>query len=412
MLPAWSELDPVLAAAADRFGTPAYVYSTDRIAQRTDCLMRDFGRWFRLSYAVKTNPNLALLAWLRGVVPLLDVSSIGEVRRAVKAGWSPGLLSFTGPAKRREELDEAVASGVGDIVLESLEEASTVNVLAQSAGVVQKVIVRLSPDRVPKGFGDHMAGRPSPFGIDVEDAEVSVPKIAAMPHLELAGFHIYSGTQSLRPEAIVENWRIFIAQFRRFCTLIDLVPVRLIFGSGLGIPHHAGDQPLDTAAIAEAIAPDLDAMVADPRFAESDLVLELGRHLVGEAGAFVTRVLRVKESRGARVVLCDGGMNAHLAATGQFGMVLRRNYLLHRVGGGEAVQKVDIHGPLCTSIDKLATGAELPSLAAGDLIAIYPSGAYGPTASPRGFISHPEPREVLVQGGQMSDVTEQPASAA
>jgi diaminopimelate decarboxylase len=142
------------------------------------------------------------------------------------------------------------------------------------------------------------------------------------------------------------------------------------------------------------------------RFAGTDLVLELGRHLVGEAGVFVTRVLRVKPSRGAKVVLCDGGMNAHLAATGQFGMVLRRNYLLHRVGGGEAVEKVDIHGPLCTSIDRLATGAELPALGEGDLIAIYPSGAYGPTASPRGFISHPVPREILVQGGQMSDVTE------
>lgn len=392
--------------AADRFGTPAYVYATDRIAERAQKLHRDFGRWFRLSYAVKTNPNTALLGWLKGIVPLLDVSSIGEVRRALRAGWDPELLSFTGPAKRREELAEALASGVGDIVLESLEEAVELDALAAAAGVVAKVIVRLSPDRVPKGFGVHMAGRPSPFGIDVEEAGSVLPQIVAMGNLKLAGFHIYSGTQSLKPDAIVENWQIFIAQFRHFCALVDLVPERLIFGSGLGIPHHAGDQPLDTAAIAAAIAPDLDALKAEPRFAQTDLVLELGRHLVGEAGVFVTRVLRVKASRGAKVVLCDGGMNAHLAATGQFGMVLRRNYMLHRVGGGEGAEKVDIHGPLCTSIDRLASGAELPPLAAGDLIAIHPSGAYGPTASPRGFISHPVPREILVQGGQMSDVTE------
>jgi diaminopimelate decarboxylase len=134
-------------------------------------------------------------------------------------------------------------------------------------------------------------------------------------------------------------------------------------------------------------------------------VLELGRHLVGEAGVFVTRVLRVKASRGSKVVLCDGGMNAHLAATGQFGMVLRRNYMMHRVGGGEPVEKVDIHGPLCTSIDRLASAALMPPLASGDLVAIYPSGAYGPTASPRGFISHPEPRELMVEGGQIADVT-------
>lgn len=402
----WSEQDHLLQQAADRFGTPAYVYATDRIAERAQKLHRDFGRWFRLSYAVKTNPNTALLGWLKGIVPLLDVSSIGEVRRALRAGWDPELLSFTGPAKRREELAEALASGVGDIVLESLEEAVELDALAAAAGVVAKVIVRLSPDRVPKGFGVHMAGRPSPFGIDVEEAGSVLPQIVAMGNLKLAGFHIYSGTQSLKPDAIVENWQIFIAQFRHFCALVDLVPERLIFGSGLGIPHHAGDQPLDTAAIAAAIAPDLDALKAEPRFAQTDLVLELGRHLVGEAGVFVTRVLRVKASRGAKVVLCDGGMNAHLAATGQFGMVLRRNYMLHRVGGGEGAEKVDIHGPLCTSIDRLASGAELPPLAAGDLIAIHPSGAYGPTASPRGFISHPVPREILVQGGQMSDVTE------
>ena len=405
MLQPWPELDPVLTQAADRFGTPAYVYFADRIAARAAQLDTDFGRWFRISYAVKTNPNLALLGWLRTKVPYLDVSSIGEVRRALAAGWKAADLSFTGPAKRDAELAEALAVGLGDIVLESLDEALVLNGLARDAGKTARVLVRLSPDRVPKGFGDHMAGRPSPFGIDVEEAEAILPQIAALPNLQLDGFHIYSGTQSLKPEAVVENWQIFIAQFRRFCTLIGLVPKRLVFGSGLGIPHHAGDPALDTAAIAAAIAADLDALKAEPSFAKTELVLELGRHLVGEAGVFVTRVLRVKASRGSKVVLCDGGMNAHLAATGQFGMVLRRNYLMHRVGGGEPGEKVDIHGPLCTSIDRLASAALMPPLVSGDLVAIYPSGAYGPTASPRGFISHPEPRELMVEGGQIADVT-------
>ncbi|WEK03711.1 MAG: type III PLP-dependent enzyme [Candidatus Devosia phytovorans] len=409
MLQPWTDLDPMLADAAERFVTPSYLYVADRIETRLAELEQNFGKWFALSYAVKANPNPALLGWLRGRVPYLDVSSIGEVRRATSVGWPASELSFTGPAKRQAEIEEAIAFGVGELVLESLEEAETANDIARSLGRRQSVLVRLAPDHVPKGFGDHMAGRPSPFGIDVEDAEPALRQIAAMDHLHVVGLHIYSGTQSLKPAAVIENWRIFLAEFRRFSEMIDLVPERLVFGSGLGIPHHAGDVALDTAEIAAGIAEDLEQFKKDSRFAGTELVLELGRHLVGEAGVFLTRVLRVKPSRGAQVVLCDGGMNAHLAATGQFGMVLRRNYLLHRVGGGKQLTKYDIHGPLCTSIDRLAAGAELPVLTAGDLIAIHPSGAYGPTASPMNFISHPLPRELFAEGGQVSDVTPWPA---
>lgn len=405
MLQPWPDLDPLLQQAAEQFGTPSYLYVVDRIAWRLAELEQNFGQWFRLSYAVKANPNPALLSWLKGRVPYLDVSSIGEVRRAMRAGWPSAALSFTGPAKRLAELEEAIASGVGELVLESVAEAEAANKLAGEARVRQRVLVRLAPDHVPKGFGDHMAGRPSPFGIDVEDASEALPRIAAMQHLHIVGFHIYSGTQSLKPAAIVENWRIFLHHFRHFCELINLEPERLVFGSGLGIPHHEGDVRLNTAEVAAEIACDLEHFRQDRRFGQTEFVLELGRHLVGEAGVFLAGVLRVKPSRGAHIALCDGGMNAHLAATGQFGMVLRRNYMLHRVGGGELSAKYDVHGPLCTSIDRLAAGAELPRLTSGDIIAVHSSGAYGPTASPMNFIGHPYPRELIAEGGQISDVT-------
>jgi diaminopimelate decarboxylase len=405
MLQPWPDLDPLLEQAAERFGTPSYLYVLDRISSRLADLDRHFGHWFRLSYAVKANPNPALLSWLRGRVPYLDVSSIGEVRRALMAGWPASALSFTGPAKRRAELEEAIGAGIGELVVESLDEAKAANEIAGAAAVQQRVLVRLAPDHVPKGFGDHMAGRPSPFGIDVEDAPEVLCQIASMQYLRIVGFHIYSGTQSLKAAAVVENWRIFLVQFRRFCELISLEPERLVFGSGLGIPHHQGEIALDTAEIAAEIAGDLEQFRQERRFARAEFVLELGRHLVGEAGVFLTRVLRIKPSRGGQIVLCDGGMNTHLAATGQFGMVLRRNYLLHRVGGGELSAKYDLHGPLCTSIDRLAAGAELPELALGDIIAVHPSGAYGPTASPMYFISHPWPRELMVEGDKISDVT-------
>ena len=399
------ELDAVLSAAADRYGTPAYVYLTDAIEARLTELRSCLGGWFAISYAMKCNPNPALLSWLAPRVDLIDVSSAGEFALAASAGWSAERASFTGPAKRAVELQAAIAAGIGEIVLESLREARTADRIAARLGRVQPVLIRLAPDRVPKGFGDHMAGRPSPFGIDIEDAPVILPQILALPHLRVIGLHIYSGTQCLKPEAIAENWRIYMQIFGDTCASHGLTPRKLVFGSGLGIPYYPGDVPLSLSGIAADIGPDLTAFRREARFAGTKLVLELGRFLVGEAGFFVTRVISTKTSRGSRLAICDGGLNAHLAASGNFGMVLRRNYVMHRVGGGAEVEKIDISGPLCTSIDKIGGGVMLPPLVEGDLIAIHASGAYGPTASPLHFISLPTPCEILVTDGQARDVT-------
>ncbi|PZQ47788.1 MAG: decarboxylase [Rhodovulum sulfidophilum] len=391
-------LDATLAASAERFGTPQFLYLTPAIEARIAALRAAFGGRFALSYAVKANPNPALLGWLRGRIEFLDVSSIGEFHRGRSAGWAADRASFTGPAKRDAELRAAIAGGIGEIILESLDEARRAEVIAAALGRVQDVLIRVSPDRVPKGFGDHMAGRPSPFGIDVEEIDAALTEIAAMRRLRVAGLHIYSGTQCLRAEAIVENYLIFLGIFEQTCARHDIAPRKLVFGSGLGIPYHAGEAPLDLGAVAAGTNPALDALRARGRFAATCLTLELGRYLVGEAGYFLTRVIRVKESRGRRIAICDGGMNCHLPAAGHFGMVVPRNYRMHRVGGGEPegpAEEVDLSGPLCTSIDKIGRGVTLPRLAPGDLVAVHASGAYGPTASPLGFISHSPPVEVL-----------------
>lgn len=399
------DLDSILAGAAERFGTPAYIYLTDAIEARLTELRASLGAWFDVSYAMKCNPNPALLAWLAPRVDLIDVSSGGEFALACAAGWQAQRASFTGPAKRDDELRAVISGGLGELVIESLREARAADRIAAELGVVQPVLIRLAPDRVPKGFGDHMAGRPSPFGIDIEDAPVALPQILALPNLHVIGLHIYSGTQCLRPDAIAENWRIYMQIFRETCATHDLMPQKLVFGAGLGIPYHPGDTALSLPQIAADIGPDLNAFRNEPRFSRTKLVLELGRYLVGEAGYFVTRVISTKSSRGSRLAICDGGMNAHLAASGNFGMVLRRNYVIHKIGGGDEVEKVDISGPLCTSIDKIGGAVLLPPLAEGDLIAIHTSGAYGPTASPLHFISHPTPREILVEGAQAREVT-------
>lgn len=409
-----TETDDWLGQAADRHGTPSYVYFTDRIAQRIDELRSAFKGRLALSYAVKCNPNPALLSWLTDRIDLLDISSIGEFRLAVAAGWNPVLISFTGPAKRDFEIEEAIRSDIGLLVVESLREARIANNVAKSLNCVQRVLIRIAPDTVPKGFGDQMAGRPCPFGIDLADAPDAIEQIMAMPGLHLAGLHIYSGTQCLKPDAIVENYRTFLRIFEALCDAHDVTPDKLVLGSGLGIAYHDGDTPLDLAAVAAGILPDLDRFRAQPRFAATQLALELGRYLVAEAGYFLTRVVAIKQSRGTRIAICDGGMNNHLPAAGLFGMVMRRNYAMHRVGGGEDCEKVDISGPLCTSIDRLGSGVDLPRLEEGDVIAIHNSGAYGLTASPIHFISHAPPAELLVEKGALRDVSrfQEQASAA
>jgi diaminopimelate decarboxylase len=386
------ELDDRLRAAAVTFGTPAYVYLEDMIEARLAALSAAFGRWFDLSFAVKSNPNAHLLGWLRGRVPYLDVSSGGEFARAVAAGWDATALSFTGPGKRDQELEAAIGGGLGELVVESLDEARRADAIAQRLGRRQDVLLRIAPAVVPKGFGDQMAGRPSPFGVDVEVAPEVLRAVMALSGLRVAGLHIYSGTQCLKPAAVAENWRIFMGIFGDLCAATGLAPEKLVFGSGLGIPYHPGDEGLDLGQIVGDVGADLDAFLA--RFPGVRAVLELGRYLVGEAGFFVTRVVTVKESRGTRIAICDGGMNAHLAATGHFGMVLRRAYAMHVVGGEGPEEKVDLVGPLCTSIDRLGQGVMLPRVEPGSLIAIHASGAYGPTASPLGFISHDAPVEV------------------
>lgn len=399
--------DTWLARAAEQFGTPSFVYFTDAMAERIVAIRHAFDDRLALSFAVKCNPNPALLGWMKGRVDLLDVSSIGEFRLSLQAGWDPALVSFTGPGKRDFEIREAVLGGVGLLVLESLREARIANDVARAAGRVQPVLLRIAPDTLPRGFGDQMAGRPSPFGIDLPDARTALEEIAAMPGLRLSGLHIYSGTQCLKADAIVENYRVFLSIFHNLCEAVDLTPESLVLGSGLGVAYHDGDIPLPLDAVAAAILPDIARFREHPRFAKACLKLELGRYIAAEAGYFLVRVISLKRSRGVSIAICDGGMNNHLPASGHFGMVMRRNYKMHRVGAADNLEErhYDVTGPLCTSIDRLGAGVSLNTLAEGDVIAIHNSGAYGLTASPIHFIGHAPPAELMVVDDTLHDVS-------
>jgi diaminopimelate decarboxylase len=390
----------VLAEATARYGTPAYVYFMDRVRARFDVLQEAFDGLFGVSYAVKCNPNHAVLEGIRDKVETLDCSSIGEVERALAAGYSADHLTFSGPAKREAELARAVEVEVAEMVCESLWEMETLNRMAAAAGKTVTVFPRINPARMPRNFGVNMAGRASQFGIDEEDLDSVLDALPRLEHLRFGGFHIYSGTNSLSAEAIAENFAIFAELFTRFARSHDLTPNKLIFGSGFGIPYLHDDEPLDIGALAKLIKPIIAEMRTEPRLADARLSLEMGRWLIGSEGVFLTSVINEKDSRGTAIRMCDAGFNAHLSACGMMGTVIRRNWRIWKVSepSDAPLETYTLVGPLCTTIDAIASKIQLPRLFRGDVIAIEASGAYGFTASPTQFISQPVPREIVVEG--------------
>ncbi len=396
----------LLLRAAARFGTPLYVYDFGAVAARFRELDRLFGHAFGVSYAVKSNPNLELMRLVRGLADGFDASSIAEVEQSLAAGMAASHISFSGPAKRPEEIDRAVELGIGELVLESPAEAVLASRAAQRLGRRQPVLVRLNPLRMPRRMGASMGGSASQFGIDEEAIGSELPAIAALPGLELIGFHVYSGSNCLDAAAIVENFEIMIDLMRRARAATGIDPLRLIFGSGFGVPYTPDDRSLDVEAVAAAVLPMMAALKAEPGFAAATCTLEMGRWLVGEAGWLLASVVAEKTSRGVELRMLDAGFNSSLAAWGMMGSVIRRNWRIANLSNPAGpVGKFTLAGPLCTTIDRLASNAELPALRVGDMIAIAGLGAYGLSASPTRFISHPEAREVAIVNGALRDIS-------
>jgi diaminopimelate decarboxylase len=391
-------IQQTLAEAAERFGTPSYVYFLDEIRERAALINRLFEGQFGISYAVKANPNRALLRGMESSIAGLDVSSGGELLLGLECGYAPARLSFSGPGKSIEELALAVDRHCGEIIVESVQEMIDLDLLAAKRNTKMNVVIRVCPQSVPKGFGVSMGRRPSQFGIDEEVLDEALARLPEFKHLNFSGFHVYAGAQCLDVNAIVENFENYIRIFTTFAERHQLAPHKLIFGGGIGIPYHAGETPVNLETLVGRVNPLLVALKAKPLFSQTQFRLEIGRLLVGEAGYFLTSVRRMKKSRGKEIAICDGGLNNHLAACGHFGSVIHRNYVIERVTSSEAngaSTAYDIFGPLCTTIDQLARDMKFAALNPGDVLAVRNSGAYGYSASPMQFISHPPAVEIV-----------------
>jgi diaminopimelate decarboxylase len=374
--------------------SPFYVYDRRLMSERVALLRKHLPPAVKLHYAIKANPMPALVCHMAPLVDGLDVASGGELKVALDAGTAAADVSFAGPAKSEAELAQAVAAGVL-VNLESPREVALLARMQKELGIAARVAVRINPGFELKSSGMKMGGGPKQFGVDAEVVPQLLETLAAH-EIAVEGFHIFSGSQNLSAEAICE------AQEKAFDLAIDLAhaarqPIRVVnIGGGFGIPYFPGDRALELAPIGE----NLQRLVARAatQLPDAHLVVELGRYLVGEAGLYVCRVIDRKVSRGQVFLVTDGGLHHHLAASGNFGQVIRKNYPVvvgNRVRGAKR-ELASVVGPLCTPLDLLADRMDLAEAREGDLIAVFQSGAYGLTASPTAFLGHPAPVEALV----------------
>ncbi len=384
-----------LTAIADSVGTtPLYVYDRSVMTRRVDELRGALPRAVKLHYAMKANPMPDVVRHMVGLVDGIDVASAGELRVAFEAGAKADTVSFAGPGKTEAELERAAAARI-TVNLESEREMFALAEIGRRAGSRPRVAVRVNPDFELKTSGMKMGGGPKQFGVDAERVPAMLAELGRLP-LEFCGFHIFAGSQNLRAEAIAEAQRKSVELALRLSPAAPGPVQSLNIGGGFGIPYFPGEQPLDLARIGRNLHEVL--RLARDQLPDVELVLELGRYLVGEAGLYVCRVIERKISRGHVFLVTNGGLHHHLAASGNFGQVIRKNYPVivgNRVHGSQR-EIASVVGPLCTPLDLLADRMDLARAEVGDLIVVLQSGAYGLTASPLGFLSHPPPAEILV----------------
>ncbi|MDN7444401.1 pyridoxal-dependent decarboxylase, exosortase A system-associated [Burkholderia cepacia] len=380
---------------ADRAGrTPFFVYDRATLDERV-CTLRDtLPAGIDLHYSIKANPMPAVVHHLAPQMDGFDVASANEMALALNAGMPAELIGFAGPGKSRDDLRRAVASGV-NIHLESTTQLHLVTALGWELGVQPKVAIRVNPDFHVDHSGMRMGGGATPFGLDAEQVPELLRELDAR-EVKLAGFHIFWGSQCLHAPTVIEAQRKSADLVVRLAAGLSLAPQYVNFGGGFGIPYFAGETPLDLAAVTDAMHDWLG--VFRGRLPDTRAILEFGRYLVGEAGIYVCRVIDRKVSRDRTFLITDGGLHHHLAASGNFGQILRRNFPV-AIGNRQTqapTERCHIVGCLCTPLDRIADDVLLPEARIGDFVVVFQSGAYGRSASPRDFLGHRDAIEMLV----------------
>ena len=384
-------MDPGLVAAGLGVGILVWLTGMGAGSLMTPILISVFG--IPASTAVGTDLVYAAITKAFGAARHHQLKNVNR-ELALTMGTAPADISFAGPGKSVAELERAVRAGIV-INVESARELRVIVEHAHTTGVRPKIAIRVNPDFELRGSGMKMGGGAKPFGIDQQRVPALAREIIAAG-AEWRGLHIFTGSQALDASAIIETQGNVLELAAKLTEEIGNPLPHLNMGGGFGIPYFNGDQPLDIAAVGAALKERFANL--PPELTGTEFAIELGRYLVGEAGVYLTRIVDRKESMGRTFLVTDGGLQHQLAASGNFGQLLRRNYPVVIAGrfSAAAEEEVTVTGCLCTPLDLLADEVMLPRAEVGDLVAIFCAGAYGLTASPTAFLSQPMAREMLV----------------
>lgn len=384
-----------LTQLAQRIGhSPFYAYDRQLLTQRVNELRQDMPNDLKIHYAIKANPMPALVQHMATLVDGFDLASAKEMQIALNTPMSSHHISIAGPGKRIEDLMQAIAAGI-TIHIESPNELESIAKIEQNTGIQAHIAVRINPAFELKASGMKMGGGSKQFGIDEEQLPHILKRIKAL-NLDFIGFHIYSGSQNLKAESIINAQQKSLDLADKLSDYCPSPIKKLNIGGGYGIPYFPGEKPLNTQQVGDA----LEKAISDFKKSQpqTEIIIELGRYLVGEAGIYVSQIIDKKISRGQTFLVVNGGLHHHLAASGNFGQVIRKNYPI-AIGTklqSDSMETVNIVGPLCTPLDILGNNMQLPNAEIGDFVVVYQSGAYGYTASPQQFLSQPECVESII----------------
>ncbi len=389
--------DNDIKALAQQYGTPVYFYDKKLITEQYHRLKDSIFPTAKLFYSMKANPALGVCQVFCGLGAGVEVASAGELYVALEAGFEPKHILFTSPGKTRQEIEFALKRQIGLINVESLAEAHLVNEAAGALGTVANIGVRVNPAVAYSNAKIKMSGVASQFGNEEADIdEAFFRELKELRHISLQGVQVYMGTQMLLAEDIIKNTEYIMDMALRMSKEFGFELKYLNVGGGFGVKYFKNEMPLDLAALKTGMAELKEKYGGELK--DTEVIFESGRFLMADAGVFVTKVLYVKESKGQRFAVCDGGSNFHSSAA-FLGRFVRNNFPMHTIPEGTGTSECTLCGPLCTSLDVIGQKVAVnDDIAPGDFVVIEKSGAYGYTYSLCRFLSHGQPAELMVDG--------------